>query len=223
MKLSVVVYSRYLIEWIYLVSYVVLYEAFLRSPWLFGLRLHRLSSYLVRFFFLAASPTVTWPLIYSVFCIDTPSLWKIQLGSGPSIWFSFSFLWFYLSYFFFRVPAHANLTYLYVYGSIISHIISAWSRDPNNPSFQDWVSWTLRSANIYCTAIEYVRPRCTWLSWSLLLPPIMEVRWEYSWIDWFACSETYGSLLLGQFLWVWNLFTWYLGGLVHPSCSSPRL
>ena len=169
---------------------------------------------------LAASLNITWPLIYSVFSANTLYLWNIELVLGPTIWSSFSLLWFYLLYFPFRDTAHASRTGLDVDGSIISHISSVWSRDPNPSSLQDWVIWTLLSANMECTAIEAVWPHFPWLSWSSLFPPIIEVRLAYSWIDWFSCSATSGSLLFGGFLYVWNLSAWYMvggGGWYTPS------
>ena len=114
-------------------------------------------------------------------------------------------------------------TDLDVYGSIISHISSAWSKYPNPSSFQDWVVWTLLSVNTKRTSIENVWPSYPGLSWSPLLPTIMEVHWAYSWTDCFVCSETSGSLWLGDFLSVRNLSACYLGGGVYPQHSTGAL
>ena len=118
-------------------------------------------------------------------------------------------MWLYLSYFPFRAPAHSNCTDLDVYGSVISHISSEWSRDSNPSSFQYRVSWTLRSTNMECTSVEYILPGCPWISWSKLLPKFMEVCLAYSWTYFFARSVTSGSLLLGKFLWVCIWGSWY--------------
>ena len=132
-------------------------------------------------------------------------------------------MWFYISYFPLRAPVQDTWTYLDVYVSIISHISSAWSRSPNHYSFQDRVSLTLHSENIEYTGIEYLWPHWPCLSWAPLITPIMEVCWAYSWMEWFTHSETSGSILLGQFIKLWNLSAWYLEEWVHPHYSKGEL
>ena len=95
---------------------------------------------------------------------------------------------------------NANCTDLDVYGSILSHISSAWYRYPNPSYLQDRVIWTLYSANMERTSIEDVWPHFPWIYQAPPLPPIMNMHWEYSWIVWFARSATSRYLLLGQFL-----------------------
>ena len=112
-------------------------------------------------------------------------------------------------------PAHATRTDLDVDGSIISHLTSAWSRDTNTFSSQYCVRWNIRSSKMDNTAAKDVWPILYWLTWKPLLPLIDKLHQTYYWIDHFARYETSGSILAGQFLYVWNLVAWYMGRLVH--------
>ena len=58
-------------------------------------------------------------------------------NNGLNELFNFFYSWSLIDWMSFRDPAHANRNYLDIYGSIISHISSVWSRDPNTSSFHD--------------------------------------------------------------------------------------
>ena len=64
--------------------------------------------------------------------------------------------------------------------------------------------------------VEDVWPLPHLLPWEILLPPIDELIWVYSWIDCFTRSSMSGSILFVRFLLVWNLSTWYMGEFGAP-------
>ena len=172
MNFSIVVYSWSLIDWIYIIcgTWCGLFASSL-IVW------SEASSYLqyyvsdVSYWLLFQLPLGHW----FIPCCWYSFYMKYLIRIGPyHLVFIFNFVVLSLV-FYFRDPAHAERTDLDIDGSIISHISSAWSRDPNISSFQYWSSWTLRSANMNRTSIEDVWPRLPCLSWSPLFPPFMEV------------------------------------------------
>ena len=120
-------------------------------------------------------------------------------------------------------PIYATRADLDVYGSTISHIISSCYRHPNHSYFQYWASWTLISSSMDHSVVEDVWPHPHWLSWEPLIILIVEVNCGYSWIGHFDHYATSGSILLGNFMYVWNLSTWYFGELVHSQNSRGAL
>ena len=119
--------------------------------------------------------------------------------------------------------AHSTLLALDVDGLTILHMINPWSRKLTSYSLQDWVRCTLCSVNVERPVADGVCPNCTWLPWGPLLPPIYELHWLYSWIDRFVRSAMSRYNLLGNFLYTWKMYSWYLGELVHPQNSNGEL
>ena len=177
----------------------------------FGLKLHHISSSLVHLCLIGCS--FNYHLAIDLFrvCANNPSLWNIYLGLGPTIWYLFSLLWFYISYFPFRSPAHANRTDLDVYGSIISHISSARSRYTNPLSFQYRLIWTLLSAWSTLTLkmsdhvdVGYLYHLCFLPSWKCVEHnlgltdfPFQQCLGPSCWVSFCRC-ETFSHDILGS-------------------------
>ena len=167
----------------------------------------------------SSTPTWLWgcsflwtcPVVLCIFHSD-----RILLFGPQSISCGF------LCPFFWIAAAHTTHVELEVEKSVILQMRNAWYKDLITSSFYDWYRWALLDANAEHVVVEIVWPLPYWIPWISLLPPISGLRWAYSWIDHFARYAKSGSVLLGNFLHLWNLSAWYLVELVHPQHSRGK-